>query len=126
MVLDASALLALLYEETGCAQVEAAIVKGAAMSAANLAEAGARMQLDGWNTQEISNVIHSFKLNVIPVDFEVAMLSAAYRRATKPLGLSLGDRLCLATAKLADMPVLTADQEWLNVEISGLNVTSIR
>ena len=126
MVLDASALLALLYEETGCDLVEAAIVKGAAMSAANLAEVGARMHLDGWNTLEISDAIRSFKLNVIPVDFEVAMLSADYRRATKPLGLSLGDRLCLATAKLADMPVLTADQEWLNVEISGLNVTSIR
>ena len=42
---------------------------------------------------------------------EVAVMPKL-RRATKPYGLSLGDRCCLATALVQNSPALTADRVW--------------
>lgn len=126
MLLDASALLALLYEEAGQDEVLATIMKGAAMSTANVSEVAAGMLESGWKMPETYDAIESFKLDIIPVDLNVAMLGAEYRITTKHLGLSLGDRLCLATAKLFNLPVLTADRNWLKVQMPDVSVIAIR
>ncbi len=42
-------------------------------------------------------------------------MSADLRSATRAHGLSLGDRACLALARSAGLPVLTADREWRGV-----------
>jgi len=42
------------------------------------------------------------------------------RPLTKHLGLSLGDRCCLALAILENLPAVTADKNW-----AGLNVCKI-
>ncbi len=126
MLLDASALIALYYEETGSALVRAAVSEGAAISTANLCEVASRLLGDGIKPRAVSILIDSFNLDVIPVDQAVAMLAAEYRFATRHIGLSLGDRLCLATAALYELPALTADQAWHNLEIPGLRVEFIR
>jgi PIN domain nuclease of toxin-antitoxin system len=41
---------------------------------------------------------------------------------TSPLGLSLGDRICLALARRTGLPALTADQSWSSIA-DGLGVT---
>jgi len=48
------------------------------------------------------------------IDFTpaLALASGLLRPATKTLGLSLGDRVCLALAQDLDCPVLTADRAW--------------
>ena len=126
MLLDASALLALLYEEPGQDLVHAAIVSGAAMSAANLSEVSARMLQDGWRLSEVSETIKSLRLHIVQVDWEVALLGSQYRIATKHLGLGLSDRLCLATARIRGLPVLTADRTWHKVQLKGVDVALIR
>jgi PIN domain nuclease of toxin-antitoxin system len=35
------------------------------------------------------------------------------RESTRSLGLSLGDRACLALAKLKALPAVTADRPWM-------------
>ena len=45
--------------------------------------------------------------------------------ACKSLGLSLGDRACLALAKSKSLPVLTADKAWLELMVE-VSVKSIR
>jgi len=41
------------------------------------------------------------------------------RLLTRAMELSLGDRACLATARVLDIPVLTADRIWLQAEVGG-------
>ncbi len=67
-LLDASALLALLHEETGSDQVRSAVVAGAAMSAVNAAEVAARLHSDNWNGAEVAGV---FDMPNIDVDLNV-------------------------------------------------------
>lgn len=38
----------------------------------------------------------------------------------------LGDRACMATALTCGFEVLTADQSWLTLKLSGLTVKSLR
>jgi PIN domain nuclease of toxin-antitoxin system len=45
---------------------------------------------------------------------------------TRDLGLSLGDRACLAVGRLLGMPVLTADAIWSRLSLDGLEVELLR
>lgn len=47
-------------------------------------------------------------------------------RITPPVGLSLGDRACLALGIQRAAHVLTADKVWLNLDITGLQVELLR
>jgi PIN domain nuclease of toxin-antitoxin system len=51
-------------------------------------------------------------LELIPFNREQASLAAHLSVAGKPLGLSLGDRACLALGVTLGLPVLTAEQSW--------------
>lgn len=58
----------------------------------------------------------------VPVDEELALQAALMAAITKPFGLSLGDRICLALARRTGLPALTADRSWLKAA-SALGVT---
>lgn len=126
VLLDASALLALIFQEDGMTAVANTIEQGAAMSAANVAEVAARLHGDKWTPREVANVFDELDIDVVPLDGDVALLSGQYRPGTQRLGLGLGDRACLATARLQKLPVLTADRIWLKLKIRGVKVQCIR
>jgi ribonuclease VapC len=52
----------------------------------------------------------------IAYDREMAMATAALL-PTAPWGLSLGDRACLALARLRNLPAVTADRAWANLDL---------
>ncbi|MDM7324085.1 MAG: hypothetical protein P3W93_003650 [Thermus sp.] len=64
-------------------------------------------------------------LQVLPFTEEDALLSARLRPLTRSLGLSLGDRACLALASRLRLPVLTADATWAELSV-GIEVEVIR
>jgi ribonuclease VapC len=64
-------------------------------------------------------------LDVIPCDAEQASIAASLRPATRGLGLSLGDRACLAFGFAKRLPVLTADRLWTKADV-GVKVEVIR
>lgn len=71
---------------------------------------------------------HSIELlNVEVVDFdeELAASAALLRGATKKLGLSLGDRCCLALGLARKASVVTAERNWSKLKI-GLEFIVIR
>ena len=126
MLLDATALLALLFDEKGADVVAAALDEGAALSAATVAEVAARLQLDGWSDRDVSVVLGDLNFEVIPVDAEIALLSGVVRQKTQKLGLCLGDRLCLATAAAHERPVLTADKTLKKIRLPNVKIKCVR
>ena len=125
-LLDASAILAALYEEPGCNRVHEALRTGAAMSTVNVAEVSAHLRARDWRSGQVKDVFDDLGIDVLPFDRTTALLSGAYRPHTRHLGLGLGDRACLATARRARLPVLTADRVWERVKLRGVNVVLIR
>ena len=124
-LLDASALLALIFREPGHDRVAAACP--AAISAANLSEVVAKLRDRGVPLSEAAAVHLDADLEVMPVSEEVAIAAGGLRDVTRPLGLSLGDRLCLATAQVEGFAVLTADAAWVDLaEELGIAITNIR
>jgi ribonuclease VapC len=124
-VLDASALLALLRGEPGSEQVRNAIAQGAAISAVNLSEVVAKLSDSGVPDAEIHQAIDPLRLETIPFDEELAYRAGLLRPLTRQLGLSLGDRACLALAERLGWPALTADQNWQRLQL-GITVQLIR
>jgi ribonuclease VapC len=115
VVLDASAVLALLFEETG-APVVAAVIGHACLSTVNLVEVLSKLVDRGYPEPEASKTIGMLGLEVIPFDAATAELAAALREPTRAIGLSLGDRACLALAYGLNLPVLTADRAWVAIQ----------
>jgi PIN domain nuclease of toxin-antitoxin system len=114
VVLDASALLALLLDERGAEASARALDEGhAVVCAANLAEVVARLALLGSVPRSIREALGPLDLNVIEVDEDLAYRAGLMAPDAKTLGLSLGDRCCLALAERERGTVLTADRVWL-------------
>ena len=125
-LLDASALLALVFEENGATQVRDAVRRGAAISAVNAAEVASRLGVEGWTGRDVEDFFGEFRLEVVPFDGPLALLSGLYRQPTRHLGLSLGDRACLATARRLGRTALTADRAWTQLDLDGVSVICIR
>jgi ribonuclease VapC len=123
VVLDASALIALLQSEKG-AKIVADEVQGAAISAVNLGEAAQRQYRDGKTHTEFEAMATAFALNVIPVDGPLALDAAEIREIARQKGLSQADCICLTLAKRMGVTAMTADQKWL--EIAGAVGVEVR
>ncbi len=124
-ILDASALLAYLLDEAGAGEVEQALGDGAAIGAVNLAEVLAKLSDAGEDPDSAMGGITVLPLDVVPVDEDLAVESARLRPLSMSMGLSLGDRACLALGRRLGVRVLTADGAWVGL-IPGLDVVAIR
>ncbi len=124
VVLDASAILALLRREPGFEQV-AEVVGEARVSAVNLAEVGSFLIEAGQSLAEMRATLDSLRLAVVDFDEEQAIEAARLRPLTASIGLSLGDRACLALAGLRRLPAITTDRSWGTLGL-GVDVTVIR
>lgn len=130
-VIDASALLVFLKAEAGADRVGEALAAGATMSAANWAEVLSKMADAGQEPEEVAKQLRDMgilgsALVIEPFDSELAVRAARLRALTKTVGLSLGDRACLALGQRLGRPVLTADRMWAKLKISGVKVEPIR
>lgn len=115
VVLDASAILALLNDEPGAAMV-ADHLAGASISTVNVAETLSKLSDHGMPAAEAFSVLQSLDITVVPFDARQALLAADLRRTTRQAGLSLADRACLALAQDLRLPVMTSDRAWKNVD----------
>ncbi|HEX6143569.1 MAG TPA: type II toxin-antitoxin system VapC family toxin [Geminicoccaceae bacterium] len=124
MVLDASALLACIFREPGYDQVD--LESGTVLiSAVNLAEVLTRLVRDGLDVGRVLADLAETALEVVPFDTIHARRAAELLPRTQPHGLSLGDRACLALALQRELPALTADRAWTELEV-GARVVLIR
>jgi len=124
LVLDASAVLALLNGEQGHEVVGAAL-PDVLINAVNLAEVVGKLTDAGLSAAEIARSIGVLGLTVQACDEAIAYRAGLLRPLTKAQGLSLGDRICLATAMHLCLPVLTAERTWRNLTLD-LDIRQIR
>jgi PIN domain nuclease of toxin-antitoxin system len=124
VVLDASAVLALLRKEPG-AQVVRARLTGSLISAVNLSEVIAKHLDWGVPLEDVSRVLAPLPFRVCPFTGEQASLAASLRPATRGGNFSFADRACLALGLSSALPVLTADGKWEHVDL-GVKVQLIR
>ena len=125
-VLDASALLALLFDEPGADIVRGCLRTGV-IGAVNLAEVLAKLSDHGLPVHEAARAVAILGLDVVPMTPSQAERSAGMRVVTRPVGLSLGDRACLALAAELGAAAVTADRGWAGVaEAAGVSVQLIR
>src|SRR5436309_14345501 len=97
IVFHASAVVALLFDEEGQERVRAAI-GDACISTVNACEVIGRLVRDGKDASEVLQILHALPVEIVPFDAANAALAASLLPITGPLGLSLGDRACLALA----------------------------
>jgi PIN domain nuclease of toxin-antitoxin system len=126
VVLDASAVLALLLDEPGGRRVRA-VLPQSALSAVNLAEVVGHFVRNGAAEQEIRRVVEPLPIDVVAFDEGLAFSAGLLLPVTRAAGLSLGDRACLALALRVGAPALTADRTWQSVGAAvGVAIELIR
>jgi PIN domain nuclease of toxin-antitoxin system len=123
-VLDASALLALLNNEPGAQRVDE-ILTEAVIGAVNMCETAGKLVNAGMSLKDARTSIELTNLEIIPFDAELAYKAGDLVTETKQLGLSLGDRACLALGMTMNRTVVTAEQLWSKLKL-GVTVEVIR
>ena len=123
-VLDASALLAVIQAERGSERV-AEVLDRAAISAIDLAEVVGRLADLGLPGETIRRQLERLDLGVVAVDEDLAYAAGLLRPAARELGLSLGDRVCIALARRLGAVALTADRAWTRLDL-GVPVELVR
>ncbi len=91
----------------------------------NLAEVVTRLSILGMPEGEVREALTVLGLEIMPFDEEQAFRAGLLSAHTQPLGLSLGDRACLALALTTRAVALTADRAWKDLNI-GVEIKLIR
>lgn len=127
-VLDASAVLAYLNRESGWERVEALMLGAPChLLSVNLAEVLTR--LADWQVpvEQALPLLRGMEIGLTVFDEALALGAAQLRAPTRALGLSLGDRACLALAKQLDAVAVTADRPWRHLDpAQGIRIECIR
>lgn len=116
VVMDASAVLAVFYGEPG-SDVVIELLRGALLSTVNLAEVHAKLLKDGAAARQAWNRLMDLGCEICVFDDEQARLAAEMAEQTRPFGLSLGDRACLALALQRKARAYTADRAWKGLPV---------
>ena len=120
-ILDASAILTILQNEKGQENVTP-FLETSAVSRVNVTEVLTKLVEKGMSLAEAQEVFDDLDLQFIEFDKNQSLKAAELRPFTKHLGLSLGDRCCLALAIIEDLPAVTADQNWANQSFCKVEV----
>jgi PIN domain nuclease of toxin-antitoxin system len=121
VVFDSSAILALLFGEPGGHKI-VSLLYDALLSTVNLAEIHTRLLQEGQRPAEAWGRILDLKCTVIPFAQDQARIAAELIPITRPHGLSLGDRACLALAIERKAKVYTTDRAWANLANLSLGI----
>jgi PIN domain nuclease of toxin-antitoxin system len=125
VVLDASAVLAVLNGEAGAEHLTSAILQIAVCSTVNLAEVQGKLVKLGMTPNTAWEASTSPIREAVPFTAAHAKIAGSLLAETGSLGLSLGDRACLALGIALKAPIYTADRSWKKLSV-GANIHLIR
>lgn len=127
MVLDTSAILAILFDEPGAETLEAAIEAdrvrllsaGSALEAAIVVEA----RLGEAGGRELDLLLHRARVDVVPFDADhVEIARDAWRRFGKgrhAAGLNFGDCFAYALARTSGEPLLFVGEDFARADVES-------
>jgi len=95
------------------------------MSAVNIAEVYGKLVERGIDSEDAWEAATAAVPEIVDFDNEQAKIAGGLLPQVRRLGLSLGDRACLALGIALKAPVYTADRAWKNVSV-GIAVHVIR
>ncbi len=124
LVVDASAVLALLKSET-FDRFDPERLVGASISTVNFSEVLAKLTSGGLPEAAADAAVAALDLRVVVFTADQARAAARLWQPTRRVGLSLADRACLALGLELGMPVVTADRIWAGLKI-GVEIVLIR
>ena len=110
-------MLAILNQEPGSESLTPALLSGAVASTVNLAEVHSKLVQRGLPMDDAWEAALSLIGEAVPFTAEHAKLVGNLVRQTRPLGLSLADRACLALGIALKAPVFTADKSWKTLKL---------
>jgi len=125
IVLDASALLAVLNREPGAENLPPELLAQATISTVNLAEAHTKLVREGIDPDEAWEDVMGPIQDCAPFTAEQAKIAGSLVARTRSIGLSLGDRACLALGLTLKAPVYTTDRDWKSLKL-GVRIHVIR
>ncbi|AFZ33685.1 PilT protein domain protein [Stanieria cyanosphaera PCC 7437] len=121
-VLDASAILALLNNESGADRVQFVLEEATCfMSVVNWSEVARKLVSKGQAVKPVAESLQAVGLEFKSFDYSLAVATAQIEAPP----LSLGDRACLSLAAKLGAIALSADQIWLTFN-TGMTVELIR
>ena len=130
MLLDASALMALLRRESGWDVVQRCLSDETCLiSVVQLVEVEGKLVGAGQFTLEaVATALTGLAqvLEVVPFTLEMQRAASFYAARRRPYNLSLGDCLCLGAAQTLDAEVLTGEQAWSGIPDLPITVRLIR
>lgn len=127
IVLDTSALLAILHDEPG-AEVftqQLDLLESATMSTVSIAEAYGKLVGSGIGSEDAWQAVIAPIPETVNFDTEQAKIAGRLLLQTRSLGLSLGERACLALGIALKAPIYTADRAWKRLRL-GVPIHVIR
>ena len=125
VILDASALLALIQEETG-AEIIKPLLKFSVMSVVNVTETLSVLQRTNISPEEGLTLITDIVTTIVPFDLEQAEQVAKLHPLVQPQGLSLADRACIGLGIKLQIPIYTADRIWDELKLDNIDIRLIR
>jgi PIN domain nuclease of toxin-antitoxin system len=125
VVLDASAVITALNQEPGAEKLTPDLLRNAVSSTVNLAEVQSKLVDRGLPPDDAWKATLNSVREAVPFTAEHAKTAGSLIAQTRPLGLSLGDRACLALALSLNAPIYTADRSWKNLRL-GVRIHVIR
>lgn len=126
IVIDASAILAAILGEAGGDTVFDKL-EDATVSTVNVAEVYTYAAINDLPTDAIDAFFADTGIEIAPFDQQQAVTAGQLASIMRNAGLLLGDRSCLALAKLRGLEVLTADRAWEQIaDAAGLTITLLR
>jgi PIN domain nuclease of toxin-antitoxin system len=124
LVIDASALLAVLLGEEPAKEIEK-LIPSSVISSVNFSEVVAKLTDIDMPENKIREILESLPIEVYSFNKKQAYIAGLLRPLTKSKGLSFGDRACLSLGMLLKAPVVTMDRVWKNLNI-GIEIRVLR
>ena len=117
VVLDASAMLAVIHRERGYEKLTPQLLARSIVSTVNLAEVQSKLVTSGWPPDQAWEDATSLVQQVLPFTSDHAQTAGNLIVETRALGLSLADRACLSIGLELKAPIYTADRSWKNLKL---------
>lgn len=102
------------------------LIAESGISTVNLSEVLQKGATAGANVLGVTEDLQALGLEIIDFTIEDARICAQLWEQTSPLGLSLGDRACLATGVRLQATIITADRAWSAIQDLPAPVRLIR